>query len=66
VRPETSERYNEEVQEAIRGVKAWQADCNGYYRTPSGRVVTQWPYTMTEFRKRTSEPDAKNFESAKR
>ena len=28
----------------------WQAGCNGYYRTPSGRIVTQWPYSMKEFR----------------
>lgn len=66
IRPEPSERYNDEVQEAIQGVKAWQAGCNGYYRTPSGRVVTQWPYTMTEFRRRTSEPDTENFDSAPR
>ena len=54
VRPEAMDRYNEDVQEAIRGVKAWQADCNGYYRSPSGRVVTQWPYSMSEYRRRTS------------
>jgi cation diffusion facilitator CzcD-associated flavoprotein CzcO len=66
IRPEPSARYNDEVQEAIQGVKAWQADCNGYYRTPSGRVVTQWPYTMTEFRRRTSEPDTEDFDSAPR
>jgi cation diffusion facilitator CzcD-associated flavoprotein CzcO len=64
VRPEPMEQYNEDVQKAIQGVVPWQANCNGYYRSPSGRVVTQWPYSMSEFRKRTLEPDADAFETA--
>ncbi|MFP6624900.1 MAG: NAD(P)/FAD-dependent oxidoreductase, partial [Myxococcota bacterium] len=64
VRPEVMERYNEEVQQAIAGIEVWQADCNGYYRTPSGRVVTQWPYSMSEFRERTSKIDPEGFEVA--
>ncbi|MFP6639204.1 MAG: hypothetical protein VCC04_03090, partial [Myxococcota bacterium] len=66
VRPEPMERYNEEVQEAIAGVKAWQANCNGYYRSPSGRVVTQWPYSMSRFQALTAEPDDQAFETATR
>ena len=62
VRPEPMERYNEEIQRAINEVEVWQADCNGYYRTPGGRVVTQWPYSMSEFRERTSKPDAEVYE----
>ena len=64
VRPEPMEQYNEDVQKAIQGVVPWQANCNGYYRSPSGRVVTQWPYSMSEFRKRTSLPDEDAFETA--
>ena len=64
VRPESMERYNVEVQQGIAGVKVWQADCNGYYRSPSGRVVTQWPYSMSEFEERTSKPDADAYEVA--
>jgi cation diffusion facilitator CzcD-associated flavoprotein CzcO len=66
VRPDVMHSYNEEVQRAIAGVKVWQAGCNGYYRTPSGRVVTQWPYSMTEFRKRSAAIDASAFEVAAR
>lgn len=62
VRPEPMESYNEDVQEAIAGVKAWQANCNGYYRSPSGRVVTQWPYSMSRFRELTSEDEEQVFE----
>jgi len=57
VRPESMERYNQEIQHAISKIEVWQADCNGYYRSPSGRIVTQWPYSMTEYRRRTLEPD---------
>ena len=50
----------------IGRVTVWQAGCNGYYRSPSGRVVTQWPFSMTEFRRRTAEPDPDAFEVAAR
>ncbi|HEX4428146.1 MAG TPA: NAD(P)/FAD-dependent oxidoreductase [Frankiaceae bacterium] len=66
VRPDVMHSYNEEVQKAIAGVQVWQAGCNGYYRTPSGRVVTQWPYSMTEFRERSSAIDPNAFEVSAR
>ncbi len=66
VRPEALERYNVEVQDAIAHVSVWQADCNGYYRAPSGRVVTQWPFSMTEYRRRTETLDLEAFEVATR
>jgi hypothetical protein len=64
VRPESMERYNEEIQRAIAGVKVWQAGCTGYYRTPSGRVVTQWPHSMSEFQRRTATLAGDVFEVA--
>jgi cation diffusion facilitator CzcD-associated flavoprotein CzcO len=62
VRAEPMERYNDEIQRAIAGVKVWQAGCTGYYRTPSGRVVTQCRTSMTEYRVRTQKPDADVYE----
>ena len=62
VHAEPMERYNDEIQRAIAGVRVWQAGCSGYYRTPSGRVVTQWPHSMTEYRTRTQKPDADIYE----
>ncbi len=64
VRHECMEAYNEEIQRGIAGVSVWQADCHGYYRTPSGRIVTQWPFSMTEFRERTEKPDLEVYETA--
>lgn len=62
VRPEPMARYNDEVQQAIDGVTVWQDGCNGYYRTPSGRVVTQWPFSMSEFRRRTETIDPADYD----
>ncbi len=66
VRAEVMDRYNQEIQAAISKIDVWQADCNGYYRSPSGRIVTQWPYSMTEYRRRTLEPDRRAFDVARR
>jgi len=66
VRPEPMERYNEAIQRAIAGVSVWQASCTGYYRTPSGRIVTQWPHSMSEFRERTAKAEDDVFEVARR
>ncbi|MCU1393096.1 MAG: NAD(P)/FAD-dependent oxidoreductase [Ilumatobacteraceae bacterium] len=64
VRPEPMDAYNVEVQEAMDGVVVWNAGCNGYYRSPSGRVVTQWPFSMTNFRQRTEVIEPADYESA--
>lgn len=61
VTPEAMVRYNDDVQEAIAGVGPWQADCHGYYRSPSGRIVTQWPFSMIEYEARTAVIDPTAF-----
>ena len=64
VRPEVEDRYNDELQEAIDGVAVWNAGCNGYYRSPSGRIVTQWPFSMKAYGDRTRTLDLDAFEVA--
>ena len=63
VRQSALERYDAEIQRAISAVAVWQADCNGYYRSPSGRVVTQWPHTMSEYQRRTEAPQLDSYEA---
>jgi cation diffusion facilitator CzcD-associated flavoprotein CzcO len=63
VKPETMQRYNDDVQRAIAGIRVWQADCHGYYRSPSGRIVTQWPFSMTEYQARTVTLDPGAFDA---
>ncbi len=60
-KPDATDRYNDEVQVGISQVDVWQAGCNGYYRTRSGRIVTQWPFSMSEYRRRTAVPDPAEF-----
>ncbi|MFW6092503.1 MAG: flavin-containing monooxygenase, partial [Pseudomonadota bacterium] len=61
VREEVMNRFNDALQRDIEQVEVWQAGCSGYYRAPSGRVVTQWPHTMSEFARRVRQDDAAAF-----
>ena len=63
VKPARVEAFNAECQAAIASVKAWNAGCNGYYRSPSGRIVTQWPWSMTDFQARVAHPEPDAFET---
>lgn len=63
VKRDVMDRYNEDLQRTIDGVEVWQASCNGYYRGPSGRIVTQWPYNFTEYRSRAERDDLTSFET---
>ena len=63
-KPEPMAAYNQEVQDAIAGVPVWQESCNGYYRSPTGRIVTQWPFSMSELKERASRLDEESFEAA--
>ncbi|MFP6735040.1 MAG: NAD(P)/FAD-dependent oxidoreductase [Rhodospirillales bacterium] len=45
--------YNAEIQARI-GKTAWMdANCHSYFRTASGKVTTQWPGHLLEYRRRT-------------
>ena len=58
VKPEVQAAYNEEVQARIAAVDPWNTDgCSNYYRSSTGRVVTQCPFGMAEFRARTTSID---------
>ncbi|WP_369829697.1 flavin-containing monooxygenase [Mycobacterium sp. E2479] len=51
VTAEAQRHYNEEIQAAMAG-KVWLA-CTNYFRHPSGKVVTQLPYSGKTFFERT-------------
>ena len=51
VTPEAQRRYNDEIQREMEG-KVWLA-CTNYFRHPSGKVVTQLPYSGRTFFERT-------------
>lgn len=65
VTPEAMIAYNEQLQRDIASVEVWSNDCRGYYRAPSGRIVTQCPYTMTQFERILAAPDDANYETGR-
>jgi cation diffusion facilitator CzcD-associated flavoprotein CzcO len=68
VRAEVMAGYNEELQKEVARVDVWQAACGGefYYRSNSGRFVTNFPGTMDDFVAATQAPDAQAYEVARR
>jgi cation diffusion facilitator CzcD-associated flavoprotein CzcO len=62
LRADVMERYNTALQHDLDQVGVWQGGCHGYYRGPTGRIVTQWPHTMFEYRSRTLRPDPDAYE----
>ncbi|CQD03278.1 monoooxygenase [Mycobacterium lentiflavum] len=51
VRPEAEKRYNDLLSADLERT-IW-TQCDSYFRSPSGRIVTQWPYTEWEYARRT-------------
>jgi cation diffusion facilitator CzcD-associated flavoprotein CzcO len=63
IRSDVQRAYNQGLQDDLGKVEVWQASCSNYYRTPEGRIVTQWPHTMTEYERRCRLVDDARFET---
>jgi cation diffusion facilitator CzcD-associated flavoprotein CzcO len=62
VRSETEARYNDALQRDLESVGVWAAgNCHNYYRGASGHIVTQWPHSMSEYRRRTEQFEAGDY-----
>ena len=66
VRPEVMHAYNDELQKEVAKIDVWQAACGGefYYRSSTGRFVTNFPGTMDDFVALTQAPDPQAYEVA--
>ncbi|MGQ0700819.1 MAG: flavin-containing monooxygenase [Panacagrimonas sp.] len=62
VRREVMDRYNEALQRDLDAVEVWRTYSTKYYRSSSGRIVTQWPHNMGAYEARTTTPDIEAFE----
>jgi cation diffusion facilitator CzcD-associated flavoprotein CzcO len=51
VRPEVETRYNEALSADLER-SVW-TQCDSYFRSPTGRIVTQWPHSELEYARRT-------------
>ena len=60
VKREVQDAYNAEVQTAMTG-KVWLANCTNYFRHPSGKVVTQLPFSGKTFAERTRDVNLEDY-----
>jgi cation diffusion facilitator CzcD-associated flavoprotein CzcO len=60
VREETEKRYDAEIQERL-AASVW-GGCSSWYRDEGGRVTTNWPGTVVEYKARTLDLDLDDFE----
>ncbi len=51
VRPEVESRFNKQISADLEQT-IW-TQCDSYYRSPSGRIVTQWPHSELDYAKAT-------------
>lgn len=51
VRPEVESRFNAQISADLERT-IW-TQCDSYYRSPSGRIVTQWPHSELDYAKAT-------------
>jgi hypothetical protein len=63
VKRDVMHEYNEEIQRALDDVEVWQTGVNGYYRV-NGRIVTQWPGSMSSYQERTDKVDLSAYETS--
>lgn len=53
VRETVQRRFNDRIQERLNQTVLVADTCHSYYRDPTGKVTTQWPGFMLEYRQRT-------------
>ena len=63
VKKDLQDAYNVQIQKDIAAVEPWMDGCNGYYRSASGRVVTQWPKNMSAYRDMIAKLNPEAYES---
>jgi cation diffusion facilitator CzcD-associated flavoprotein CzcO len=54
-------RYNEEVQDQLRR-SVWNAGCDSWYKTESGRITNNWPRFTVSYWREMKRPDFREFE----
>jgi cation diffusion facilitator CzcD-associated flavoprotein CzcO len=60
VRPEAEERFDDEIQQRLQD-SVW-GGCASWYRDSGGRVTTNWPGTVAEYKQRTARVEPADFE----
>jgi cyclohexanone monooxygenase len=66
VRRDVMDAYNDELQAALDGVEVWKGGCSHYYLSESGRMVTQYPWSMATFAEGVAEPNLDDYQLGRR
>ncbi|WP_067490221.1 flavin-containing monooxygenase [Actinomadura hibisca] len=60
VRPDVQDAFGREMRERLRST-VWEAGCDSWYMTSSGKVVNNWPGFTFAYRRATRRPDPRDF-----
>ncbi|MDJ0850381.1 MAG: NAD(P)/FAD-dependent oxidoreductase [Myxococcota bacterium] len=63
VRRDVMDEFNAGLEEDLSNVAVWQVGANDYYRTASGKIVTQWPHSFSEYKERVGKDDLSSYET---
>jgi 4-hydroxyacetophenone monooxygenase len=61
VRKDVHDAYNEAIDESNANMAWGKSDVSSWYKSPSGRVAQNWPYTLLEYWQRTRTPDPDDY-----
>jgi 4-hydroxyacetophenone monooxygenase len=61
VRPDVHDAYNAAVDEGNAAMAWGVASVNSWYRSRSGRISQNWPFSLVDFWQRTQGPDPDDY-----
>jgi cation diffusion facilitator CzcD-associated flavoprotein CzcO len=64
VKADVFRNYNEAVTQRLQDSVVAADNCLSYFKLPSGRITTQWPWTMSDYHARTSRVDFADYDFA--
>lgn len=62
VRSAVQRQFNEAAHERLAESVVARDNCLSYFKLPSGKIVTQWPWTMSEYHRRTARVNFADYE----
>ncbi len=61
IRSDVFRSFNDVVRTRLEESVVAAGNCNSYFKLPSGRIPTQWPWTMTEYHARTAKVNVAEY-----
>ena len=64
VKADQQQRFNDDLQNKL-GSAVWSTGCKSWYVNDSGKNTTLWPGFTFDFRRKTAQFDAQNYQTSK-